>query len=518
MQFFSTLSAPGYPPERVSFRKSRMLEIQATRCNRLLAICGFVTALACPLAAHAQAQTIAPSAVTVARTLSPTDAAAKEEYAYSVALQAYVFTFPLRVLERERKIRMENKPPSPDEPVAPANQLAHLRKLAAAKGRLAYSPNNDTLYSTALLEMKDQPLVLRLPEITDRFFVLTLSDAYMDNLPNVAGTRVNPKGGDFLLAGPDWKGEVPKGMTLVRYPSNSGVFIVRTRVTGTDDLSTLSAIQDKMSLTALSDWDGGKGAGKKAAPVPKMMERPNYTGNFAYFKTVADLMAENPPKAEQAATLKTFEQIGLYVGKPYDPSKLDEPTRRGVLRAEQQGMKVLIAKTHARGMDLPNGWGTILNAGHFGFDYLDRAELALSGGWINDIEDAIYFITYHDATGTPLEGGKRYKVHFDRVPPNNKFGFWSLTMYAGERYQFVDNPLDRYSLGSRSTGLKYNADGSVDIYIQPQSPGADKESNWLPSPKEGTVRMTLRNYYPTAEFLKPENMVKYLPPIVPVAD
>ena len=485
----------------------------------LMATCSLATSLACGLCFQAQAQPTVVAPAAVERQLSAADAAAKEEYAYSIALQAYVCSVPLRVLERERKIRMENRPPSPDEPVAPINQLAHLRSLASAKGRMAYSPNNDTLYSTAMLELKDQPMVLRLPEILDRFFVLTLSDAYMDNLPNVAGTRINGgKGGDILLAGPNWKGEVPAGMTLSRYPSNSGVFIVRTRVGGTDDLATLSAIQDRMSLTALSHWDGGKGAGRKLAPVPRMMERPNYAGDFAYFRTVADLMTENPPKAEHAATLKQFEQIGLIVGQAFDPSRLDEPTRRGVLRAEKQGMNVLRWKTHARGIELPNGWGTILNAGHFGFDYLNRAELALSGGWINDIEDAIYFLTYYDGTGKLLQGGKRYTIHFDRVPPSNNLGFWSLTIYAGERYQFVDNPINRYSLGARSTGLKYNADGSVDIYIQPQSPGADKESNWLPSPKEGTVRMNIRNYFPTAEFLKPENMSTYLPPIQPVMD
>ena len=487
--------------------------------QRCLVTGGLVAALVSPWAMPAYGQATPTAPVVVERTLSAADAAAKEEYAYSIALQAYVFTFPLRVLERERKIRMENKPPNPDEPVAPINQLAHMRHLASAKGRLAYSPNNDTLYSAAIVELKEQPLVLHLPPIRDRFFVLTISDAYMDNLPNVAGTRINGgKGGDILLAGPDWKGQVPKGMTLSRYPSNSGVFIVRTRVGGNDDLSALAAIQDQMSLTALSDWDNGKGAGKKLAPVPKMMERPNYSGDFAYFKTVADLMTENPPKAEHAASLRQYEQIGLFVGKPYDPSQLDEPTRRGVLRAEKEGMNVLRWKTHARGFDLPYGWGTILNGGHFGFAYLDRAELALSGGWINDKEDAMYFLTYRDGSGKLLEGGKRYTVHFDRLPPHHPLGFWSLTMYDGERYQFVDNPLDRYSLGARSTGLKFNADGSVDIYIQPESPGADKESNWLPSPKEGTIRMTLRNYYPTAEFLQVDNMAKYLPAIVPVAD
>jgi hypothetical protein len=491
------------------------MRITPTAASRTLTACGIASALLCALAAPAFAQ--APMAP--ARPISAVDAAAKEEYAYSVAIQAYVFTFPLRVLERERKIRMETAPPNPDEPVAPINQLAHMRKLASAKGRLAYSPNNDTAYSTALLELRDQPMVLHLPDIMDRFFVLTISDSYMDNLPALAGTRASGgKGGDILFVGPDWKGEVPAGMKVSRIPSNSGVFIVRTRVDGNEDLADLARIQDKMSLTALSDWDGGKGAGKKAAPMPKLMARPSYTGDFAYFRTVADLMAENPPTADHAAALKLFEKIGLVLGKPFDPDALDEPTRRGVLRAEKVGMSILRWQTRVRGITFATGWGTLLNGGHFGYEYLDRAELALSGGWINDKEDAMYFLSYSDGTGKLLEGGKRYKMHFDKLPPAGQFGFWSVTLYSGERYQFFDNPRNRYSLGSRSKGLKFNADGSLDLYIQPESPGPDKESNWLPAPPEGTIRMNIRAYHPTAEFLKPEVMARYLPPIVPVSD
>jgi hypothetical protein len=507
--------------------KSNIHRLSRLLTNICLVAClsaSFLSQVAFPAAAQ-QAPTTAgvppqpqvPSSF--ARPLTESDAAAKEEYAYSVAVQAFLFTLPLRVLERERKIRMENTAPNPDEPVAPINQLAHMRKLASAKGRLAYSPNNDTAYSTALLELKDQPMVLHLPDIEDRFFVLTISDSYMENLPNLAGTRgTHGKGGDILFVGPNWNGIIPKGMKVSRMPSNSGVFIVRTRVDGNDDLAALAKIQDKMSLTALSDWDGGKGAGLKLAPAPKLMVRPNYTGDFAYFRTAADLMAENPPAPDQADTLAQFKEIGLEVGKPFDPTTLDEPTRRGVLRAEKVGMKILIWRTHARGIDLPNGWGTLLNGGHFGHDYLDRAELALSGGWINDKEDAIYFISYSDGTGKLLQGGKKYQVHFDKLPPFNKLGFWSLSLYQGEKYQFFDNPLNRYSLGSRTNGLKFNADGSLDIYIQPESPGPAKESNWLPSPQEGNIRMNLRAYYPQEQFLKVDNMSKYLPPIMPVAE
>ena len=452
------------------------------------------------------------------RAISETDAAAKEEYAYSVALQAYIFTHPLTMVERERKIRLRYTGPIAGEPVAPINQIGHMRTLATAKGRLPYSPNNDTAYSAMLLEIADQPMVLHVPDILGRFWVLTVSDPYVTNMPYVLGTHPSGgKGGNVLFAGPNWKGDVPKGMILMRMPSNTAIALIRTRVDGNEDVPEVNRLQDLMSVTALSDWDDGRGAGKKAAPIPKLMERPHYTDEFAYFRTVADLMTENPPTAAHASALKMFEFIGLEPGKAFHPESLDEPTRRGILRAEKVGMNVIKWSTRERGVQLSSNWGTDLQGGQFGYDYLNRAEMGYSGLVTNDPEEAMYFLSYADGTGKLLEGGKKYLVHFAKgmIPPTNPLGFWSLTMYGGDTFQFVDNPINRYAIGSRTRGLHFNEDGSLDIYIQSEAPAADKMSNWLPSPASGPVRLTLRAYYAKAEMLNPATMTKYLPPVMP---
>ena len=169
---------------------------------------------------------------------------------------------------------------------------------------------------------------------------------------------------------------------------------------------------------------------------------------------------------------------------------------------------------------LSTGWGTALTGGTYGFDYLARAEDALSGLIQNDLEEAMYFISYTDASGQPLVGGKKYKLHFDKghLPTVQPKGFWSFTLYDGDRFQYIDNPLNRYSLGARMNELKFNADGSLDLYVQPESPGSDKESNWLPSSKSGPLRMNIRVYLPTSDMLKVDMMEKRIPPIIRMDD
>jgi hypothetical protein len=449
--------------------------------------------------------------------LSAADQAAKEDYAYSIATQAYVFTFPLTMTERERKLRMRDRPRNPLVPVAPINQIGHMRQLANAKAPLPYSPNYDTLYSGILLELADGPIVLHVPDVFDRYISIQATDAYTSNLPYELGTRVSGgKGGDILFAGPGWKGVVPEGMRLTRVPSNTSLVAVRIRIDGESDLPAVMAIQDKMSLTALADWDGGRGMGTKPAPIPKLMARPDYTGEFAYFRTVADLLTENPPGPEHAAALKMFEFIGLRPGMAFDPARLDEPTRRGILRAEKGGFEIIRWSTHERGFRLPTHWNTQLTGGTYGFDYLGRAEDSFSGLIQHDLEEAMYFIAYTDSKGEPLVGGRRYTLHFQPgyLPATMPNGFWSLTLYDGDRFRYIDNPLNRYSLGGRPHELKFNADGSLDIHVQPESPGADRESNWLPAPRSGPLRLNIRCYLPTPEMLKVDQMWKHIPPIV----
>jgi hypothetical protein len=467
------------------------------------------------IAAPVRAQAQEPAA------LSTVDAAAKEEYAYSVAVQAYVFTFPLTMIERERKLRLRERPANPFVPVAPINQIGHMRNVANAKSNLPYSPNFDTLYSGIVLELKDGPIVMHVPDSFDRYFSIEITDAYTSNLPYLLGTRVSGgKGGQILFAGPGWQGTVPPGMKLSRMPGNTAVVAIRILINGDDDLPAVKALQDQFSLTALSDWDGGRGAGRKPAPIPKLMARPEYKGDFGYFRTVADLMGENPPDAEHASALKMFEAIGLRPGQPFNPDALDEPTRRGVLRAEKGGFDIIKWSTRERGTKLPSNWNTQLTGGTYGHDYLGRAEDSYSGLIQNDLDEAMYFISYADATGQPLLGGKRYRVHFDKgyLPATMPMGFWSMTLYEDATLQYVDNPLNRYSIGARLQDLEFNADGSLDVYVQPESPGAGKDSNWLPSPQSGRLRLNIRCYLPTSEMMTIGGMSKRIPPIVAVTD
>ncbi len=447
------------------------------------------------------------------RPLSPKDAAAKEEYAYSIAIQAYLFAHPLFMTERERKLRLTMTSPRPDEPAAPINQLGHLRKLATASGSLPYSPNNDTLYTGALLELKDQPMILHVPDIPDRFFVVEVADAYTTNLPYFAGTRASGgKGGDFALVGPDWKGTLPAGVTEIRGPTNTILIAIRNRVNDDADVPEVNRLQDLYSITALSDWS--KGRGNTTPLVPKLLPRPEYTGDYSYFRTAADLMSENPPLPHDEAMVKSFEYIGLVPGKPFDASKLDAPTLKGILRAEKEGPAIVQWKILNRGVSSPTYWAVDLQGGSYGFDYLSRAEIAHSGLVANDPEEAVYFLMYFDGNGERLDGSKKYVVHFDagQLPTFDELGFWSLTLYDGETYQFVKNPINRYSIGSRTSGLKFNQDGSLDIYIQSSMP-AGHESNWLPSAEGRPVRLNIRCYLPTAEMLKMESAVKHLPPV-----
>jgi hypothetical protein len=211
------------------------------------------------------------------RPLSPEDAAAAEEYVYSIAIQAYLFTHPLLMTERERKLRLTLTGSRPDEPVAPINQLGHLRKLATAEDTLPYSPNNDTLYTGALLELQDEPMIL--PDILDRFFVVEVSDAYTTKLPYFAGTRASGgKGGDFALVGPDWT--LPAGVKEIRVPTNTLIIAIRNRINDGANLPEVNRLQDLYSITAPGDWS--KGHGKMVPPVPDLPPSPAYIGNFSY--------------------------------------------------------------------------------------------------------------------------------------------------------------------------------------------------------------------------------------------
>ena len=483
-----------------------------TRRRRAALLLGAAIAAAAPLT-PALGQPAPPPAATAAA-----DAAAREELAYAYALQAYVFTFPLVVTERERLRRERLTGPVAGEPAAPINQLGHMTRLASASGDLPYSPNNDTVYTGIALDLSVGPIILRMPAITDRYVSVQVADAYIENQPYVYSTRVN--GGqalDIAFVGPGWQGELPKGVAVVRMPTNLTSIAVRIAVHGEADLPAVRRYQAAMSLTALADWrDGPVG---KAPPAPGVRARKTYEGDFAYFRLVADLMAENPPPAKHVGMMAMMRRIGLVPGKPFDPGKLDPATRAGVLRAEKEGPRVIDLIRRTRGTPTATGWTANRAALANDFDYPTRAGNALVGLMGNDPEEALYFNNFFAADGQALKSGRAYRLHFKAgdIPRTDALGFWSLTLYDAQRFQFVDNPIDRYALGSRDN-LVRNPDGSVDIYVQPTAPGGERDRNWLPSPAAGDFKLTMRIYMPTSDLVTAYRQSSLLVPPIEPAD
>lgn len=458
----------------------------------------------------------APALAPAASAGSAQDAEAREELAYAYALQAYVFLFPLTITERERARRETLTGPLGTSPAAPINQLGHMTHLANAQGDLPYSPNNDTVYTGVGLDLAQGPIVLRMPDIRDRYVSVQVTDAYIENQPYVYSTRVNGgRATDIVFVGPDWKGTLPAGLTEVRMPTNMTSIAIRIAVHGEADLPAVRKYQDAMSLTALADWKGGPSGAPPPRPAPRT--RQGYSGDFAYFRAVADLMADNPPPAKHIAMLAMMRRIGLVPGKPFDPDKLDPATRAGVLRAEKEGPKLIDLIRRTRGTPTATGWTANRSQVANDFDYPTRAGNALVGLMGNDPEEALYFNNFFGADGQALGGGRAYRLHFKPgdLPQTEALGFWSLTMYDAKRFQFIANPLNRYELGSRDD-LVRNPDGSIDIYVQPTAPGGEKNRNWLPSPATGDFKLTVRIYMPT-----PASVVAYrqssllIPPVEP---
>ncbi len=438
----------------------------------------------------------------------------KESWAYSLGIQAYVYGLPLKIFERERSLRLNKKKlayvmAKKICPCAPINQFGHMTKLATASDNLPYTPNNDTIYSGLLLELKDEPIIMSLPDVGERYWSAQIADAYLENLPYLGSRASKGKGGNYMFVGPDWQGKVPSDVTLYRFPTNSGVVALRygavKEIKG--DIAAVLEIQKKVFTTGLSFWGTKDGFGKVKSLT---MKRKQYQGELAFFKQMADLLNENPPRMETRDSIGMFQSIGIELGKPFDVNQLDPAIRKGLVRALNDAPDIMKWKVKYRGTAYETRWNN-LHEGQYGFHFINRAEGALEGLLVHDRKEGVYFSTYEDGKGRLLDGAQQYVMHFekDEVPPLQDKGFWSLTMY-GTNFQLVENEIDRFAIGDRTPGLKYNEDGSLTIYIQ-NKPPKGHESNWLPSPPEGLFRINYRIYLPGDKTRNPETLIQYIP-------
>ena len=419
-----------------------------------------------------------------------------EQQALELGTQAYIYAYPLITMDLTEQV-MTNVA-APNGKYSPIGQFTHLRSYPTPTFKEVTTPNADTLYSVAWLDIAKEPTVLHVPNENGRYYLLPMLSAWT-NVFAAPGTRTTgTKAQDFVIIGPQWKGKLPAGLTVIQAPTNMVWIIGRTYCTGSpEDYKAVHALQDQYQLTPLSYY--GKPYTPHDGPVnanidmnTPVRDQVNALDAAHYFKRLATLLKNNPPAKTDAAMVTILQQLGIVPGKEFDLTQSNPAIAKGLQQAVHAGQEKIMNQLKQADVQ-KNGWYFATKTGHYGNDYLQRAYIAAIGLGANLVQDAIYALTTTDQSGKTLNGANRYFIHFSKgqTPPVN--GFWSLTLY-NKQFFFVDNALNRYSLSPRNH-LIYNPDGSLDLYIQHDSPGKEKESNWLPAPS-GDFVLLFRFYWP----------------------
>ena len=412
-----------------------------------------------------------------------------------IVREAYIYGYPLVTMDLTR--RQETNVQAPDDAHAPMGQLIKLRAYPAVDNHTAAAPNADTLYTMVWLDLSTEPWVFSIPDMGDRFYIMPMLSGYNEVFFVADPRTTGGKAQEYVITGPGWSGALPEGVTQVKSPTALVWILGRVYCTGTpEDYQAVHALQDQFSVVPLSSH------GKPYTPPPGLVDEKfdmktavrkqvDAMSTEEFFTYFARLLKDNPPKLEDAPIVARMAEIGIVPGQELDRSKL--PAAGGKLDPKLALLDMMEAMKAKKPV---NGWlYWTSDAGSYGTDYGQRAMVTLIGPGLNYPQDAIYPFSEKNEHGDKYDGaGHNYVMHFDKgqMPPVK--GFWSLTMYDPEFF-FVPNSINRYDLSQRNTFVT-NADGSVDLYLQAESPGADKEANWLPAPKGKFVPM-LRLYWPT---------------------
>ena len=422
--------------------------------------------------------------------------------ARQIAAEAYQYLYPIVTMDLTRRVTT-NLPPGQVPGFGPANAFSHMAAYPDASFRTVVRPNFDTLYSSAWLDLAQGPVILSLPEMKGRYYLMPMLDMW-SNVFAAPGSRTSGSGaGHFAVTPPGWSGALPEGVQAIAAPTPHVWIIGRTQTNGPADYEAVRQAQAGYKLTRLVDW--GKPPVAPAVtinPALDMKTPPKVQVDALkpdeFFQRGADLLAQNPPQLTDWSQLSRLERIGIERGKPFDLASLDPGIRAAVEEGAADGLRLMNERGGSIGK-MVNGWQINTSLGVYGNDYFERAVVAQRGLGANQPQDAVYPLNMLDAEGKPVMGENRYVVSFRKgeLPPAD--AFWSLTMYDAEGFP-VANPLNRYALGDRDA-LAFNADGSLDISVQNEDPGPEKRANWLPAPAHGPITMTLRIYAPRPEAL-----------------
>ncbi|HKD82891.1 MAG TPA: DUF1254 domain-containing protein [Candidatus Angelobacter sp.] len=424
------------------------------------------------------------------------------QQARDIAIEAYVFGYPLVLVDLTRQVLTNVS--KPGENAAPVNQFCNKRTFPDPTLTAVVSPNADTLYSVAFLDLAREPMVLSLPEMNGRYYLMQMLDAWTNVFASPGTRTTGSSKADLALTGPGWKGKLHKGVEAIKSPTGTVWIIGRTQTNGKSDYAAVNAIQDQYKLTPLSSFGKQYTAPDNVAvsdqvdmktPPVDQVARLDAAG---FFGRLNALMKDNPPAPADAEALKRFALIGVAPGRTLNLRGMDPAVAKQVTEGVAAAQARIIAEVRKPHGDVRNGWEFMGDVGRYGTNYLWRAVVAFVALGANLPEDAVYPRATRDSEGQALNGSRRYEVRFQKgqLPPVS--AFWSIALYNDKQF-FVPNPIHRYAIGDRDK-LEFNDDGSLSIYIQHDSPGKDKESNWLPAPTEN-FSLFMRLYWPRREVL-----------------
>jgi hypothetical protein len=422
--------------------------------------------------------------------------------AREIARDAYIYAYPLVLTEITRRVMTNVERPKGLR--SPMNQMAHARAFPDASFTDFVRPSADTLHSAMFVDVAKEPMIVSIPDSGGRHYLLPLLDMWT----HVFALRGKRTAGiaalTFAVVGPHWQGRLPNGVSAIRSPTAIVFLAGRIQVNGKADFAAAHKFQDGIKAVPLSNYGKRytppKGEFKPQQDMSAPADQVQKMDAATFFALFAELMKANPPHATDEPMLERLRRIGIEPGKPFSLAAAAPDVQRAVQVAVVEALKQIKAAS-ARSGTLTNGWlNNPTTVGTYGADYLQRAAVAYAGLGTSLPEDAVSPTAIADADGQPFRSDRSYVLRFGRhqLPPVR--AFWSLTLY-NDKQLVAANPINRYAIGDRDK-LRFNDDGSLDLYIQRDSPGADKESNWLPTPASGLFTMNLRLYWPQVEVLK----------------
>jgi hypothetical protein len=458
-----------------------------------------------PIAVWCFATAVGYATALRAQTISPHEA-------HDIAVNAYLYFYSPVTMDLTRK-QLTNLAPGKGSLGGPMNTFANIDAYPTADMRTVVRPNFDTLYSSAWLDLTKEPVVISVPDTHGRYYLLPMLDMWTNVFASPGWRTTGTQAHNFVIVPPGWRPDLkeklvdelklPQNTERIDAPTPYVWIIGRTKTDGPEDYDAVHQIQAGYKITPLSEW------GKTPTPIedkidpsadvktpPKTLVDTMPASKF--FARAAELLKLHPPHITDQPIIAQMRRIGIEPGKSFDITKLDPAIQKALETVPEEAQQLLKWKlpTLAR---VANGWSMNTDTmGVYGNYYLKRALITQYGLGANLPEDAIYPANLADDTGKPLDGAHKYTIHFDKATMPPVHAFWSITLYDEEGFQ-VGNNLNRFAL-SNWMPFRFNTDGSLDLYFQNESPGAENEANWLPAPK-GPFNLTMRLYAPKADAL-----------------